>query len=266
MRRGFTLIELLVVIAIIAILAAILFPVFARAREKARQSSCLSNVKQVILAIQQYVGDYDQVYPLATIRVPAGWATPNGDTATPAWMPWHITVEPYMKNTQILNCPSVSTKWDGGATQSTTGDKLGRIGYGCNEWVMLNGYYEYAYHKGYAVTQTQVKSPAETMCIADKGNSTGYIIDGLLYDYRTTGTNTGNVDGRTSLALDRHNDGLNLGFCDGHAKWMQGSQVPADAWDGGMVTKVPWVAANYQTRWMKPNATACSFWHPKFEG
>jgi len=63
MRRGFTLIELLVVIAIIAILAAILFPVFARAREKARQSSCLSNVKQLDLAVQMYIQDYDEMLP-----------------------------------------------------------------------------------------------------------------------------------------------------------------------------------------------------------
>ena len=66
MRRGFTLIELLVVIAIIAILAAILFPVFARAREKARQTACLNNVKQLSLAVMQYTQDYDEILPACT--------------------------------------------------------------------------------------------------------------------------------------------------------------------------------------------------------
>ncbi len=77
MRRGFTLIELLVVIAIIAILAAILFPVFAKAREKARQSSCLSNMKQIVLGTMQYAQDYDE-------RLPMRWlATDSAGTGYP---------------------------------------------------------------------------------------------------------------------------------------------------------------------------------------
>ena len=92
-RTGFTLIELLVVIAIIAILAAILFPVFARAREKARQSSCLSNTKQIGLAILQYVQDYDEKF--FAYRMDSGGV-----------YYWDIVTAPYMKNTQILRCPS----------------------------------------------------------------------------------------------------------------------------------------------------------------
>ena len=90
MRRGFTLIELLVVIAIIAILAAILFPVFARAREKARQTSCLSNVKQLGFALLCYMQDNDEV---ALRHL-------NGTIFWPAML------HPYIKNTQVLNCPS----------------------------------------------------------------------------------------------------------------------------------------------------------------
>ena len=93
MRKGFTLIELLVVIAIIAILAAILFPVFARAREKARQSSCLSNTKQIGLAILQYVQDYDEKF--FAYRMDSGGV-----------YYWDVVTAPYMKNTQILRCPS----------------------------------------------------------------------------------------------------------------------------------------------------------------
>ena len=92
---AFTLIELLVVIAIIAILAAILFPVFAKAREKARQSSCMSNLKQLDLAIVQYVQDYDERFP--TVRI----ALPNG-----ANVDWRNIIQPYIKNTQVTGCPS----------------------------------------------------------------------------------------------------------------------------------------------------------------
>ncbi len=88
-RRGFTLIELLVVIAIIAILAAILFPVFAKARDKARAITCTSNLRQMGLAFFQYTSDYDQVFP----PLP-GWKT---------------TLQPYLKSTQINVCPSRST-------------------------------------------------------------------------------------------------------------------------------------------------------------
>jgi prepilin-type N-terminal cleavage/methylation domain-containing protein/prepilin-type processing-associated H-X9-DG protein len=94
---GFTLIELLVVIAIIAILAAILFPVFAQARAKARQSSCLSNEKQIALAIIQYQQDYDETLPLATIDIAA--ATNIYEAS------WVSTVQPYAKNLGIFVCP-----------------------------------------------------------------------------------------------------------------------------------------------------------------
>src|SRR5512142_1231654 len=100
MRRskGFTLIELLVVIAIIAILAAILFPVFAKAREKARQASCLSNQKQIGLAMMQYVQDYDETYP-------ASWLT-NADY-TVYYASYVDSLMPYMKSEAIWFCPSL---------------------------------------------------------------------------------------------------------------------------------------------------------------
>ncbi len=102
-RRGFTLIELLVVIAIIAILAAILFPVFAKAREKARQSSCSSNLKQIGLASLQYAQDYDETYPAYNLPITGSWRN---------------MVTPYAKNTQIFECPSRATNKQGSYAQN----------------------------------------------------------------------------------------------------------------------------------------------------
>ena len=93
-HKAFTLIELLVVIAIIAILAAILFPVFARARENARRSSCASNLKQIGLGVMQYTQDYDEIYP--PIRHQNSTFTPN----------WGQMIYPYVKSTQVYRCPS----------------------------------------------------------------------------------------------------------------------------------------------------------------
>ena len=121
LRRGFTLIELLVVIAIIAILAAILFPVFAQARDKARSASCLSNMKQLGLGTMMYVQDYDEQFPLSTSNIGGQWLTNFWHMVPPDWSSlttppavigskyvWANSTQPYIKNYNILRCPSTT--------------------------------------------------------------------------------------------------------------------------------------------------------------
>src|ERR1044071_2326782 len=112
-RKAFTLIELLVVIAIIALLAAILFPVFARARENARRASCQSNLKEIALGIKQYIQDYDERYPL-------------DDSADTNVVGWAYVIQPYMKSEQIFQCPSDNSPLP---TSATTVSRAAEAGF-----------------------------------------------------------------------------------------------------------------------------------------
>jgi len=133
-KQGFTLIELLVVIAIIAILAAILFPVFAKAREKARQASCSSNEKQIMLAFLMYADDYDEgicnVRPGKAIEAPGGNCGPN-----PQWVTWCVAIQPYVRNAQIVQCPSLEGLRDESSAQCKDLPKsYGMNARWCNNW------------------------------------------------------------------------------------------------------------------------------------
>lgn len=206
MRRGFTLIELLVVIAIIAILAAILFPVFARAREKARQSSCSSNLKQIALAGLQYSQDYDE-------RLPFGYTSTTG---IGAW-PWYDIMLPYMKNIQILECPSSSA--------------AGRYAYGINTYIYGG------------IKQGDIQKPSETIWWAD-GKRINRAVAGFVdmqptswgwnghchWQIHFPGPSAGAWNGGSccpdSRRVDvRHNGGCNVAWVDGHVKWSTGMEL-----------------------------------------
>jgi prepilin-type N-terminal cleavage/methylation domain-containing protein/prepilin-type processing-associated H-X9-DG protein len=131
-RRGFTLIELLVVIAIIAILAAILFPVFAQAREKARATSCLSNCKQIGLALQMYAQDYDETLPNAGPNWPGNGTNPIFKAGY-GWAMWAILMDPYIKSRKVWVCPSGPTTGSGFLVGPKTDPIAVNLGY--NEYL-----------------------------------------------------------------------------------------------------------------------------------
>lgn len=238
--RAFTLIELLVVIAIIAILAAILFPVFAQAREKARQTACLSNMKQIGLALNQYTQDYDGVYVANVTPVTIS------ATAQPAHQDWFINLQPYMKSTAVAECPSAirSNKGNGSDYSTYRGVTVPMRQIGGNERLFnaSNGPTTATWSQT-VYAESDVGRPAELAAVAD----CVYILfphaerimmsnyDGGVnwYGY----TSAPNYDGtfvykantaRTNPQYARHNGGNTVVFADGHAKWMSQGQMDID--------------------------------------
>ncbi len=189
-RSAFTLIELLVVIAIIAILAAILFPVFAKAREKARQSSCSSNLKQLGVAAMSYVQDFDEMYP-------SSWYGPG---AYPGAYQWNGAVAPYIKNTQVFQCPS---------------DKTVTVAYGINVcYYGGSGVTGVSATPPYGRSQAVVVNSAGTILLAESG--------GFEYGWQNI---AGHPVAGAAYWPNRHNEGINAAFCDGHVKWQKREEL-----------------------------------------
>ncbi len=193
-RRAFTLIELLVVIAIIAILAAILFPVFAKAREKARQSSCSSNNKQLALAVTQYTQDYDECLPRTITYPPSLNVT------------WAVAIAPYCKSYQMFDCPSEAsiTKFAGAYVEG-----------------MAYGYSVYL--ENTSVALASIAKPSETIILGDGTNfrlkPDGHSMEG---------------GAMTRLLATRHNEMANLAFIDGHTKaWKREVAITKQATEDG---------------------------------
>jgi len=196
---------------IIAILAAILFPVFAKAREKARQTSCLNNVKQLTLGFVQYVQDYDEKFPDDSF-IPG---MPQGSNGTNVcW--WRFKVQPYIKNWQVFACPSGETNRDWSSSVNTQGQ--GSYGYDSG----LGG-----------VSLGSLQTPASRILVADARHwaipacwpgNVAYPTYGSGYSPCGASAQANWTDAHT-----RHNGGSNVGLVDGHAKWLPAQKIIGDA-------------------------------------
>jgi prepilin-type N-terminal cleavage/methylation domain-containing protein/prepilin-type processing-associated H-X9-DG protein len=219
--RGFTLIELLVVIAIIAILAAILFPVFARARENARRASCQSNLKQIGLGALQYTQDYDEKYP--------GTGYTNSSGHQIMWMDF---VQPYVKSTQIFNCPSHSFGGNLKAFNSNVGARgTTSPNKEFGSYIFNNSFYSPNIVRGPGGQSLAAFGSTATTVLVGDGADSGGNADFYCYNETTpyslvTGANPktmqSNWGGGGDQALtERHLDTVNILFADGHVKAMK---------------------------------------------
>jgi prepilin-type N-terminal cleavage/methylation domain-containing protein/prepilin-type processing-associated H-X9-DG protein len=233
-KRGFTLIELLVVIAIIAILAAILFPVFSRAREQARKTQCLSNLKQIGTALMMYCQDWDESLPVETT-----WCNRPDDKNN---LQYYVRLGPYVKNWQIWACPSARVDTCGGiAIPHHAVPQMINAG-----WVPPNFKLHYGYSENIqnsfpenrqwancgALDRSKlanIPEPAVSPVIAD---CMGLMNSGWRIGYANVCAAGCNPDRRTENNT-RHNGGSNVLFADGHAKFFSADQCVTN-WDTGV--------------------------------
>jgi prepilin-type N-terminal cleavage/methylation domain-containing protein/prepilin-type processing-associated H-X9-DG protein len=228
-RRGFTLIELLVVIAIIAILAAILFPVFAQAREKARMAACQSNLKQMGSALMMYTQDYDEIYP---------GANPGANTACAdipfrgGWRGWiGNLLQPYTKNTQIYICPS---------KPNLSGVNRDSGGVMCTAMAAPYFFvsYTFNYNRMFNQATSNIQAPAEQLMMWDSltpyadcafatAGSCGLFAQRDICQWMAkNGMPLQSGQACTANAnTGWHNNGDNRLFADGHVKWSRWDQV-----------------------------------------
>lgn len=225
-RKGFTLIELLVVIAIIAILAAILFPVFARARENARRSSCASNLKQIGLAVMQYTQDYDE-------RMPSG-RMEEGYTGTKLYIGpnWENILQPYAKSYQVFRCPSNPKK------QQSLGQDSSGLPAGSGSGISYSAITDYDTWTLAAFGQinkagpslSTFAAPAQTLCVVEaNGDNTDFNVGDDYYI-------TSNWTAAKPYLFTGHLGTSNFLFADGHVKALRPSAtVPASMGGSGSV-------------------------------
>ena len=249
-RKGFTLIELLVVIAIIAILAAILFPVFAQAREKARQASCLSNCKQIGTALQLYADDYDETVPFMSDQSKtkaayandatygsypfckiAGTVTTLKDVGGNYWT-WEDCIFPYVKNVSIYTCPSLNRNTHA---------------YGYNRG-LTNNSYNIADGSGISpVSLAQLDNTSELVFVGDASVYNGGPHSCILLTPLTIYWPLDPAAGWKSAL--RHSNGMNFTFCDGHAKHYKAKQGPGC--NGDWYDNV-YIGGDQQVHWWTP--------------
>jgi len=226
-NKGFTLIELLVVIVIISILSVILFPVFARARENARRSACMSNMKQIGLGLMQYLQDYDERYPPSTqcdITGCGSYATdtdpskPSGVFMTASYVgtnhyrTWMDSIFPYVKSTQIFVCPS----WSGDKTTTSYGysSAFGSYRSSPTSWGAGSA------NNFIPISMAAVTRPSEVICIAEYPSSSSPMMGPI--DIRTQAADP------NSIRATPHLEGGNAVYADGHVKWRSRGTILAN--------------------------------------
>ena len=230
-RHAFTLIELLVVIAIIAILAAILFPAFARARENARRASCQSNLKQIALGVFQYTQDFDEKFPMYHTGIAA--ASYVYTPANPQPYAWADILQPYLKSLQLYQCPSESTA---PTTANPATLNSGYMDYGMNLYLMYgdmntDGTAANAGAKNVSV----LTQPSLTVMMFDfpSFHPTSAFSVGCTAARPCTGSpDLATFPAATATAPAvalRHLDGMNFSFADGHVKWYKGQSATSSA-------------------------------------
>ena len=266
-KNGFTLIELLVVIAIISILAAILFPVFARARENARRASCLSNLKQMGIGIMMYTQDYDEMYP----------------DSTTTEMVWMYAVQPYVKNYNVFACPSSDQGYGGTTASYDFSDHnyayIQAGNYGCNFLLMKYGAVNINYAPLPNVNLASVVSPAATYLVMDSGyfyTDPTHALHTSSWAYLPGSGSLGAVLSASTFARlvpdfnnGRHFQGVNVMFADGHAKWLPSQKIytAATKLSNGTTstTTCPWSGGTHSTGYyisMLQQPACQSPWNP----
>ncbi|WP_435792416.1 DUF1559 domain-containing protein [Capsulimonas corticalis] len=254
MKLGFTLIELLVVIAIIAILAAILFPVFAKAREKARQISCLSNEKQIGLGLLMYSQDYDEYFPASTYF--SGITLNSG-----VWTNTMLLAQPYIKSKNVWSCPS--NPYNKFSMNYATQDDA-FTSYALNMQLFDKTYYGAPHNSGFIDKPSNKIMIAESVAYANggadppAGNGAHYTSMGWSYW-------DGDADGFAREGFCHNTGTMNVVYCDGHAKAVRpeqtaGANGQVNAWgiftdNGGGSCNGLWLAGGLNCDNYSPGAT-----------
>lgn len=229
-QQGFTLIELLVVIAIIAILAAILFPVFAQARESARQTNCLSNQKQLALGILMYANDFDEKMPIVGSAIEPGTLLNGQKLNGQPFNGWSLVMQPYTKNRGMFLCPSMPKMFSGsGACAAFNGQPITN-NYAYNYFLGADASYPYGdYYRSPDGTDTWI-TPIQMSAISQPANTIAFMHSGSVPPYGATW-------GCTYVTIETpdfynkirprviHKNGDNLSFTDGHSKWFELKRV-----------------------------------------